>query len=603
MIKKVTELILLLGSIQRKKFFMIQLLAIITAGFELITVASIGPFMLVVTDPGILYSENILANVYEWSGSEGTSEFVLFLGVIVISILAIGTMISTYTIWVLSLFGQELGVSIQNTLFNYYLNKNWLFHSKENSANLIKQITAETNRVKSGIINPLIMLNARIFTAIFIITSMVIYDPYVAIIALLIFGIAYLSIYQMIRSRLSKNSKDVSNSHTERYKELSEGLGGIRDVLFLRIQEKYMKRFKRSGRVFARGQGSIVALSQIPRYFMELIAFSSIIIFILYLMGSHDRSLSAVVPVLSVYALAGVKLLPAFQQVYASISTIQGNLSAFDSIREDFKNSQNEELLIEKENESNFDQFKIGQKIELRDISFSYPGKLNSALNNLNIEIPVNKTVGIVGSSGSGKSTIIDIILGLITPDSGEIVIDGEFIIHKNNISLMQEKIGFVPQSIFLSDASIKENIAFGKSINEINKSRIQNSVMLANLDEFISTLPDGLNTQVGQNGMQLSGGQRQRIGIARALYRESEILIFDEATSSLDNVTEALVMDAINNFGKTKTIIIVAHRLSTVQKCDKLYLVDNGHVVDSGNYEYLLQNNKEFLEMATIIN
>jgi HlyD family secretion protein len=167
----------------------------------------------------------------------------------------------------------------------------------------------------------------------------------------------------------------------------------------------------------------------------------------------------------------------------------------------------------------------------------------------------------------------------------------------------MQEKIGFVPQSIFLSDASIKENIAFGKSINEINKSRIQNSVMLANLDEFISTLPDGLNTQVGQNGMQLSGGQRQRIGIARALYRESEILIFDEATSSLDNVTEALVMDAINNFGKTKTIIIVAHRLSTVQKCDKLYLVDNGHVVDSGNYEYLLQNNKEFLEMATIIN
>ena len=495
-----------------------------------------------------------------------------------------------------------MGVSIQNTLFNYYLNKNWLFHSRENSANLIKQITAETNRVKSGIINPLIMLNAKIFTAIFLITSMIIYDPYVAIIALLIFGIAYMLIYQTIRSRLSKNSKDVSDSHTERYKELSEGLGGIRDVLFLRIQSKYMQRFKKSGKVFAKGQGSIVALSQIPRYFMELIAFSSIIIFILYLIRSHNGSLSTVVPVLSVYALAGVKLLPAFQQVYASISTIQGNLSAFDSIREDFKNSQNEELLIE-EKKSNYEKFKIEKTILLKDIIFSYPGKSNSTLNELNIEIPVNKTVGIVGSSGSGKSTIIDIILGLINPDKGEIVIDGEFKINKDNIHFMQDKIGFVPQSIFLSDASIKENIAFGESISEIDESKIEKSLILANLDEFITTLPDGLDTQVGQNGMQLSGGQRQRIGIARALYRESEILIFDEATSSLDNVTEALVMDAINNFAKTKTIIIVAHRLSTVQKCDKLYLIDKGNVVDSGNYEYLLENNKEFLEMATIIN
>jgi ABC-type bacteriocin/lantibiotic exporters, contain an N-terminal double-glycine peptidase domain len=302
------------------------------------------------------------------------------------------------------------------------------------------------------------------------------------------------------------------------------------------------------------------------------------------------------------YALAGVKLLPAFQQVYAIISTIQGNLSAFDSIREDFKNSQNEELLIE-EKKSNYEKFKIEKTILLKDIIFSYPGKSNSTLNELNIEIPVNKTVGIVGSSGSGKSTIIDIILGLINPDKGEIVIDGEFKINKDNIHFMQDKIGFVPQSIFLSDASIKENIAFGESISEIDESKIEKSLILANLDEFITTLPDGLDTQVGQNGMQLSGGQRQRIGIARALYRESEILIFDEATSSLDNVTEALVMDAINNFAKTKTIIIVAHRLSTVQKCDKLYLIDKGNVVDSGNYEYLLENNKEFLEMATIIN
>lgn len=603
MINKIIELIRLLDSEQRKKFLFVQLLAILTAGFELVTVASIGPFMLLVTEPNILNGDNLLAELFNISGLETKDDFVLLMGVVIISILVIGALTSSFTIWILSHFGQEIGVDIQNRLFHYYLTKNWLYHSRENSGNLIKQITAESNRVKTGIINPLMLLNAKIFSATFIIVGLTAYNPTIAIVLLAIFSVAYFVIYQLIKIRLSKLSKNVSISLTERFKEISEGLGGIRDVLFLGIQKRYIDRFEKSGSAFAKSQASIYALAQIPRYLMELVAFSCIIIFTLYSMRAYDGSLSTVVPILSVYALAGAKLLPALQQIYASFSMIQGNFSAFESIREDLQQSKNIDSKDNFNKECVNEAFSINKSISLQNIYFSYPGKPNTTLNDLTIDIPVNKTIGIIGSSGSGKSTIVDILLGLIEPDKGTIIIDEEFPVNNKNIHSMKKRIGFVPQFIFLSDASIKENIAFGESSEEIDEIKIDNALKLSNLKEFVSTLPEGFDTPVGQNGMQLSGGQRQRIGIARAIYRESEILIFDEATSSLDNITEAQVMRAIDNFSETKTIIIVAHRLTTVQKCDKLYLIDGGQVVDSGDYQHLLDNNKDFLEMATIKN
>jgi HlyD family secretion protein len=240
----------------------------------------------------------------------------------------------------------------------------------------------------------------------------------------------------------------------------------------------------------------------------------------------------------------------------------------------------------------------LNEAIELIDISFTYPGKQSPALSALDLRIPVNKTVGLVGASGSGKSTVIDMLLGLIQPDSGRMLIDGESL-DAMRLRAWQNNLGFVPQSIFLSDASVLENVAFGLAKETINVERARHAVSLAHLDDLVSSLPDGLNTRIGERGVQLSGGQRQRIGIARALYQDAGVLIFDEATSALDGITEKMIMDAIHDFSGTKTVVIVAHRLKTVEKCDIIYFVDHGKVVDSGKFDDLKSRNPTFRKMA----
>ena len=601
MFTKIKKLFSLFQPNQRRQLIMLQLLVMIMAGFELIGIASVGPFMLLVSDTTIIESNLLLAKAYALSGLTNYNDFILYAGLLVIIILAIGTSVSIYTTWVLSQFGQKLGVSIADRLFEFYLHRPWLYHASVNSASLTKTIAAETGRIKSGIIDPLMRLNAKFFIAIFIATSLLIYDPYVAITALIIFMASYLLIYKLVKLKLAINSKKVSSSYEDRYMMMSEGFGGIKDILLLRCQESYTNEFNKSGDILARNTGTVVALAQMPRFFMEFIAFSSIIIFLLVLLRTYDGDMASIIPILTVYTLAGFKLLPAFQQVYSSIAQIQGNMSAFDYIKQDLEDSQK---LIKKdipERKSMNADFSINESIILKDIYFTYPNKNTPALQELNLEIPANRTIGLVGPSGSGKSTIVDLLLGLILPNKGNILVDGKALTVEN-LPEWQDNIGYVPQSIFLSDATILENIAFGNSGSEIDIERANHSINLSHLSELIDGLPKGLNSSVGENGVQLSGGQRQRIGIARALYRDAKILVLDEATSSLDSIAEKKVMNAIYEHSGTRTIILVAHRLTTVEACDILYLIDKGRVVDSGSYQYLVDNNPEFLKLANII-
>ena len=329
---------------------------------------------------------------------------------------------------------------------------------------------------------------------------------------------------------------------------------------------------------------------------MELLAFGAMISLVLVLLTTRDGNLSQVLPVLAVYALAGFKLLPALQQIYGSVTTIRGNTAAFDAIKTDLlasltlQNSQSSYA-------SNID-LDSAKSIRLNNVSFNYPNKQTAALSNLTIDIPVNATVGFVGESGSGKSTTIDLLLGLIKPDKGQLLID-QTVIDSDNISAWQQHIGFVPQSIFLSEGSIAENIAFGLSAKDISLEKVKKAVKLAHLDALVESLPLGLDTKVGERGVQLSGGQRQRIGIARALYNDADILVFDEATSALDGITEKVIMDAIQELSGKKTIIMIAHRLKTVQKCDIIYLMEKGEIVDQGNYQDLINKNVRFRKMA----
>jgi ATP-binding cassette, subfamily B, bacterial PglK len=329
---------------------------------------------------------------------------------------------------------------------------------------------------------------------------------------------------------------------------------------------------------------------------MELIAFGAMISIILFHITTNDN-INGILPLLSIYALAAFKLLPAFQQIYASIGQIKGNISAFESIKEDLLKTKNisEEIF---KNEIQTKEINLKDQIHLNSIYFTYPNKQKAVLNNISLTIPSNSVVGIVGPSGSGKTTLIDVLLGLIQPEKGNLEID-KTIINKDNIVSWQKNIGYVPQDIFLSEESIAENIAFGIPKKLIDYERINKAIKLSHLDSLINSLEGGLSTMVGERGVQLSGGQRQRIGIARALYHKTNVFIFDEATSSLDGITEKSIMNAINDFKGNKTIILVAHRLKTIKNCDIIFFIEDGKLIDKGTYDELITKNLDFKKMT----
>lgn len=595
MYKYLKELYLLLNLEQRNKLIRLQVLVVIMAFAEVAGVLSVGPFMALVADSQQLNS-GLLNTLFVFSGLESGQDFLFWFGLSVLGVLFIATMLSMFTTWKLTMYGSQIGSELSVRLYNYYMHQSWVYHTKVNSSSLTKQIAQEVSRVTHQIITPLMLMNAKIVFTVVMATSIFIVNPMVALMGVLVFSLSYFMLYKVVKSRLVNNGRNVTSSQMNRYKLMAEGFGGIKDVLVLGRQTAFVDKFIKSSDLYAYSSANNAVLSQIPRYAMELVAFSAIIFLILIMLTQYGGDLSVILPLLAVYALAGLKMLPAFQQIYRSVSSIRGNLVAFEAIYEDLVSSKEESykygmLLGDKGDD-------ISGDIELDNVSFKYPGKEEFALNGVSLTIPRNQTVGFVGESGSGKSTLIDIVLGLISPDSGRLIVDNKYI-DKSNERQWQNSIGFVPQSIFLSDNSIKMNIAFGLSEEEIDDEKIIKSIGLAHLEGLIDDLPDGVNTHVGERGVQLSGGQRQRIGIARALYNDAKVLVLDEATSALDGITEKLIMDAIHDFSGNKTIIMIAHRLSTVKECDVIFMIEDGAVKDSGSYDELLVKNKDFVNMV----
>lgn len=597
MLTLIKELFQLLTPSQRKRFYSLQILVVLMALFELIGIASITPFMALVGDITILEKENILANLYQLSGVTEPYTFMFWAGVLVLVMLSLSTLLSMFTIWKLSMFGAAVGSEIADRLYNHYLNQTWLFHASGSSAQLTKQIANEALRVTDAIIGPILQINARIALTLFLSLAIFFYNPLVAITALSIFALSYAIIYKIVRKRLQKNGQTISDVSVQRFRLMNEGFGGIKDVLLLGRKQDFITRFKESGKQFAYARGNTLVLNQVPRYFMELLAFGAMVGLVLYLILKNQGNLATILPILAVYALAGIKLLPAFQHIYAYIGSIKSNLSAYQAIRKDLiatmaNQSKNTETFV-----TDSPSFKEAI-IELDQVTFSYPNKRQPAVSGLTMTILPKSIIGIVGPSGSGKSTLIDLLLGLIQPDKGYLKINGH-IINDKNCRAWQNTIAFVPQSIFLSEGTIAENVAFGVPEKEINLDQVQNALSLAHLYELVQSLDQGIHTKVGERGVQLSGGQRQRIGIARALYHEADVLIFDEATSALDGITEKLIMEAITDFAGKKTIIMIAHRLNTIKYCDQIYFIADGRVKDQGTFKQLLMTNKEFEVMA----
>ena len=594
MFKIIVEFFSLLTPSQRKRFYVLQVMIVIMTFVEIVSIISIAPFMALVGDLSILERDNLLSMLYLKSNL-GTFEFIFYLGLIVLITLAIAAIVSMYITWRLSMFAPKIGAEISHRLYSYYLDKDLLFHTTGSSSDLTKKIAKETERVSQQILAPLMQINARVVLVFFIILIMFLYDPIVVIIALTVFTVAYVILFKFVRTRLERNGKHISDMLAERFKLMRDAFGGIRDILLLGRSSTFKKQFFKTGNKLAYSEGNNVVIALVPRYFMELLAFGSMIALVLYLIKNSQGNLGLILPIISVYALAGMKLLPAILLIYSSAATVKGNLAAYESIREDLAN-------IKVDNESEFKNshhaWSKQNEISLKEVTFTYPGKENPALENVSLKIKPNTIVGFVGTSGSGKSTLADVIIGLIKPQQGEVTIDGTPLI-KQNLRAWQNKIGFVPQTIFLTEGTIAENVAFGIPQDLINYRQVEKALKLAHLEELVSKLKNGVYSKVGERGVQLSGGQRQRVGIARTLYYEAEVLVFDEATSALDGITEKTIMNAIHDFTGQKTLIIIAHRLKTVQKCDEIFMMEKARIVDRGTYQYLLENNEQFKKMS----
>jgi len=582
---------------RKKEFLRLQLLVIVMASFELLGVASIAPFMHIVSNMSIVENKGTLNDIYIWTGYSDPLDFITLLGFFLFLVLAAATLVSMVTTKRLAMFAAEVGTENADRLYEYYLHQGMIYHVNVSSSELIKKIANECTRVTDLVILPMILMNAKLVLVSSLIILIVIYDPFLALTSFGIFSILYIFIYILVKKRLLRNGENLSKVATIRYRLMNEGFGGIKDILLYNRQDYFTSKFLNSGIEFAKARGENHVLWQVPRFFVEFLAFGALIGLILYLIHNSNGQLSSILPTISLYSLAVVKILPSLQQIYASSSQIKGNLSAFQTIKDDLLKSKTFKLKISLEFITE-KPIAFDNCIRLDCVSFRYPGAKRQALSDVSLTIGFKKTIGIVGASGSGKSTLIDVILGLLNPSSGKVLID-DLVINESNLKYWQGMIGYVPQSIYLTEGSIAENIAFGIAASEIDYVKVENAAKLAHLDSFVSDLELGLQTRIGERGVKLSGGQRQRIGIARALYNDPEILVFDEATSALDGVTESSIIEAINDFSGKKTIVMIAHRLKTIENCYEIYLMESGKIIANGSYEQLIKSNKTFKKMT----
>jgi len=585
------KLLFLLTNHERKRAGLLLTMMLIMALLDMIGVASILPFMAVLVDSSIIETNLILKKMFQAFnifGVQSNQQFIFVLGILVFAVLIISLTFKALTKYVQMRFVLMREYSISKRLMHGYLHQPYSWFLGRNSADLGKSILSEVSQVVGTGMHPFLDLIAQVLVATAIIILLIIFDPKLALIVGFMLGGAYGIFFAIVRRYLKRIGKERLESNLLRFKSINEAFGATKEIKVGGFEQIYVQKFSNSAKDTAKTQASAGAINLLPRYFLEAIAFGGILLILLYKM-SQTNSFSNSLPIISLYVFAGYRLMPAVQQIYLSFAKLAFVGPSLDHLIDDIKNF--------KSFNKNQDQgiLSLNKIITLKNIYYNYPNASRTALKNINLSIPVKSTVGLVGVTGSGKTTIVDIILGLLEVQKGTLEIDGQVITEKNSRS-WQRSIGYVPQHIYLADDTVAANIAFGVEPKDINKESVEKAAKIANLDEFvIEELPKQYETTIGERGVRLSGGQRQRIGIARALYHNPKVLVLDEATSALDNQTEKAVMDAINNLSKNITIILIAHRLSTVKKCDKIFLLEKGQLKNEGTFEELINTDENF--------
>jgi ABC-type bacteriocin/lantibiotic exporter with double-glycine peptidase domain len=573
-------------------------MVVLMGAAQVVGVGSIAPFVSVLVNPESAQTNPGLSWAFEGLNFESTDSFLLFLGLVVIAAVIMANALLALTQWALIRFGTALQYRLSRRLLEAYLGQPYATFLNRNSADTAKNVLAEIESLTTGVVMPLLRMVAFSVAGIFLLATLFWVNALLTITVIAVLGGGYAIAYLSVRGTLGRAGARRLNANTARYKAVTEAFGGIKELKVLGRESALVGQFDGPARQFAGATCTHQLVTMLPTYILQVLAVGVVILIALFLMGSNGETIEDTAPLLAIYVLAAQRLVPFLMQIYLTASQIRFFGATVDTVYEDLVQAS-QTRPSELDAASNENRLPFRGELRLDQVSFAYSDTTKPAVQDVTLSIPFRSFVAFVGMTGAGKTTLVDIILGLLQPSGGTLSVDGT-VLDGTVLRAWQNNLGYVPQDIYLADDSIAANIAFGIAPQDRKMQAIENAARIANIHDFVSDeLPEGFDTLVGERGVRLSGGQRQRIGIARALYHDPEVLVLDEATSNLDQGTERAVHTAIEQAAKAKTVIMIAHRLSTTRHCDALYLFDKGRLVDSGDYETLLVSSDRFRAMS----
>ena len=591
------KLFSLLTRREQRNLYILFAAVLAMASLQVASVASIMPFLSVASDPSIVQDNAYLRWAYQAGGFDDDRSFLIALGIAALVVLVLSNAFIVLTRWAMERYSWGRNHSLSRRLLRSYLHRPYEYFLTRNSSELGKNILEEVKEVTDQMLKPSLRGAAKGIVALFIIGFLVYFDPVVALMVSVVLGVAYGTIYLFVREQLDARGEARVEANTKRYQFVGEAFGGIKEVKIQGKEDAFLDLYDGPSKRYTRNQALYRVIKKAPRYMIEAVAFGGIILIAIYLIATQE-SIQQVVPVLGLYAFAGYRLLPALQEAFHGLASARFNIAALNKLHRDLRGHMETEERSGAE-AAGEPPLVLDDRLELRGVSYTYPDAQQPAIEDLSLTIPARTITGFVGKTGSGKTTAVDLILGLLRPQDGTIAIDGTPL-RDDTRRRWQKTLGYVPQHIYLSDDSVARNIAFGVSAEEIDMDAVRDAARRAHIFDFVEEeLPRRWDTVVGERGVKLSGGQRQRIGIARALYHEPSVLVFDEATSALDQSTEAGVMEAIYDLEGEQTILLISHRLSTVQRADNIFMLEDGRKVGAGTYDALIEEHAKFRSMA----
>lgn len=550
-------------------------LMILASIAEVVSIGAVLPLLAALTEPEKLFNHSTVQPLVRYLDTSEPRDLLLPLTVLFIAATIFSSALRMTLMWLQIRLGHAIGADLSFSAYQRALYQPYQTHLSRNSSQIVAGIYGKVNDVLNQTIMPWMAMISGVLVLALILGAMVIIDPWIAIVAYFGFAIIYFTITILTKERLAANSLEISKNANRVIKVLQEALGGIRDILIDGTQQTYCQHYRVADESLRRARAKNQTIAAAPRYFIEALVITLLAI-LSFAVSKKGDGFAQSIPTLGALALSAQRLLPVMQLLFSSWASIKGGRAALDDVL-----ALLDQPLPEYLKKPPTEPIKFENKIQLKCVSFAYSERSAPSLSNICLEIERGTRIGLMGNTGSGKSTLLDIIMGLLPVSAGVLEVDG-VTIDANNCRAWQANIAHVPQSIFLADTSLAENIAFGISAEKIDISKVKLAAQKAQIAEFIESLEHGYQTNVGERGIRLSGGQRQRIGIARALYKEAKIIVLDEATSALDGDTENAVMQAIREIDPEITILMVAHRLSTLNICDQVYEVINGGIQKS---------------------